>query len=327
MSNRPYVLAYNRISSPVINDLEKDFNLSYFTDLEGLDNPDFKEALEKAEGIINVELEVNEKLLSHAPNLKVVCNVSVGYDNLDIEALTKRNITATNTPGVLTDTTADAIFSILLGTARRIPELDQYVKNGEWTKVLPEEKFGTDVHHKTLGIIGMGRIGQAIAKRARFGFDMNILYYNRSQKPEAEDQYEAEFVSFDELLGRSDFVCLMTPLTNETRHLMNREAFQKMKKEGIFINGSRGETVDEKALIEALEAGEIKAAGLDVFQQEPVEKDNPLLHMENVVTTPHLGSSTHENELNMSRLAEKNLRAALQGKQPKHLINEETAPS
>src|SRR5699024_184771 len=160
-----------------------------------------------------LELKVTKQLLKMAPNLKVVSNISVGYDNLDLNELTKRNIMATNTPGVLTETTADAIFGILIATARRIPELDQFVKKGEWKEYLQDEHFGVDVHQKTVGIIGMGDIGEAIAKRCHFGLDMKILYHNRTRKPDAEKKYNAEYCELEELLRKSDFVCLMVPLT------------------------------------------------------------------------------------------------------------------
>src|SRR5699024_8178813 len=272
---------------------------------------------------MGLELNVNKELLDHAPNLKIVSNVSVGYNNLDVEELTKRGILATNTPGVLNDTVADTIFGILMAAARRIPELDQYVKSGNWqTAVAGPEYYGTDVHHKKLGIIGMGRIGQAIAKRAHLGFDMDILYYNRSRKPNVETVYFATYVSLEELLKESDYVLLITPLTKETEGLLGKEEFKLMKKSAIFINGSRGKTIVEKDLIDALQAGEIAAAGLDVFEVEPVEKDNLLLTMPNVVTLPHIGSSTIETETKMSELAVKNLTQGLNEEKPINLINE-----
>lgn len=265
---------------------------------------------------------VDRQLLDQGPKLKVVSNVSVGYNNLDLEQLGKRNIMATNTPGVLTDTVADTIFGLLIATARRLPELDQFVKNGEWqTEAVENEHFGIDVHHKTLGIIGMGQIGQAIAQRAHLGFDMDIIYHNRSRKPDLEEKFAATYCDLEELLRSSDFVCLMTPLTAETEGLIGLREFQLMKSSAIFINGSRGKTIVEQDLIEALNNGELAAAGLDVFEQEPVDPNNPLLKMKNVVTTPHIGSSTHETELRMSQLAAKNLEAGLNGKRPPNLID------
>ncbi|WP_018923617.1 2-hydroxyacid dehydrogenase [Salsuginibacillus kocurii] len=317
---KPTVVTYNRISTPAIEDMKKDYDVRTFTNFETTKDPAFRAALQEAEAIMNVDLEVDDQLLAYAPNVKIVSNVSVGYDNLDVEALQKRGIYATHTPGILTETTADAIFGLLLSTARRIPELDHYVKTGAWNEMLPEAKFGVDVHHKTLGMIGMGRIGEAIARRAHFGFQMNIQYYNRSQKEEVEQTLDATRLSLDELLETSDFICIMVPLTEDTKHLIDASAFKKMTPSAIFINGSRGSTVDEKALIEALNQGEILAAGLDVFEEEPLPEGHPFLQMEQVVTTPHIGSSTHENEENMARLAAEDIKLALAGKEPKHRI-------
>ncbi|MGY0692040.1 2-hydroxyacid dehydrogenase [Virgibacillus sp. FSP13] len=317
------IIAYNRVEKPVLEKLQKKYDVHFFKNIDTKNDPNFLEHVSQAEGIIGLELEVDCKLLERAPRLKIVSNVSVGYNNLDLDQLNKLNIMATNTPGVLTDTVADTIFGILIATARRIPELDQFVKNGEWvSEAVEKEHFGINVHHKKLGIIGMGRIGQAIAQRAHFGFDMDILYHSRTRKPDAEEKYTATYLDLDALLRESDFICLITPLTLETKDLIGIREFQLMKKSAIFINGSRGRTVVEQDLIEALQNGEIAAAGLDVFEQEPVDPDNPLLQMKNVVTTPHIGSSTHETELEMSKLAAYNLEEGLSGRKPPNLINQ-----
>ncbi|SFB39207.1 gluconate 2-dehydrogenase [Lentibacillus halodurans] len=319
------VIAYNRVEKPVLEELERIYDIRFFKNVDTKNDPEFLEHLSESEGIIGLELPVDAELLDNAPNLKIISNVSVGYNNLDLEEMTKRNIMATNTPGVLTDTVADAVFGILIATARRIPELDHFVKNGEWkTEAIENEHFGNNVHHKTLGIIGMGRIGKAIAQRGHFGFDMNILYHSRSRKHDAEERFAAEYRTLDGLLEESDFVCVITPLTPETEGLIGKREFKLMKKSAIFINGSRGNTVVEQDLIEALKDGEITAAGLDVFEKEPIDPDNPLLYMKNVVTTPHIGSSTHETELKMSELAAKNLKSGLNGEKPANLVNPET---
>lgn len=317
------IIAYNRVEAPVLKELQKKYDVHFFKNIDTKSDTEFLKQLHETEGIIGLELPVDLELLNHAPNLKIVSNVSVGHNNLDIRELSKRGIMATNTPDVLTDTVADTVFGLLISTARRIPELDQFVKNGEWiTEAVEPEHFGKDVHHKTLGIIGMGRIGKAIAKQAHFGFDMNILYHSRSRKPDAEEEFSAVYCKLDELLKQSDFVCLITPLTPETEALIGKREFQLMKKSAIFINGSRGKTIIEQDLINALQNGDIAAAGLDVFEKEPVEPDNPLLKMKNVVTTPHIGSSTHETELKMSQLAARNLDAGLSGEKPPNLIDE-----
>ncbi|WP_010532041.1 2-hydroxyacid dehydrogenase [Lentibacillus jeotgali] len=319
---RKKVIAYNRVEQPVLDDLKEKHDVRFFKNIDTKNDPEFLEHLNEAEGIIGLGTPVDAELLNNAPNLKVVSNVSVGYNNLNLDEMTRRNIMGTNTPGILTDTVADAVFGILVATARRIPELDHFVKKGEWqAEAIGEEHYGNNVHHKTLGIIGMGRIGQAIAQRGHFGFDMDILYHSRSRKPDAEKTFNAGYRDLDELLEESDFVCMITPLTKETEGMIGKREFQKMKKSAIFINGSRGQTIVEQDLIEALENGEITAAGLDVFEQEPVNPDNPLLKMKNVVSTPHIGSSTHETELSMSKLAGENLEAGLNGERPPNLVN------
>lgn len=262
--------------------------------------------------------EIDEKFLASGPNLKVVSNVSVGYNNFDVEAMKKRNVIGTNTPHVLDETVADLAFALILSAGRRIAELDKFVKEGKWNPTVNyDETYGMDVHSTKLGIIGMGRIGEAIARRAKFGFNMDVLYYNRNRKREAEEKYGAAYCELDELLMRSDYVLLMTPLTPETFQLIGAEQFKLMKKTAIFINVSRGQTIDEQALIQALQNGEIYGAGLDVFEQEPVEPDNPLLKMSNVVTTPHIGSATAKTEEAMAMRAAENLVAVLTGKEPK----------
>jgi len=316
------VIAYERVEKPVLEILKDIYDVKFFKNINPKTDEEFLAFLKEAEGIIGLALKVDEELLNHAPHLKIVSNVSVGYNNLDLDALTKRNIMATNTPHVLTDTVADAIFGLLIATARRIPELDHLVKSRQWNESLSEEHYGVDVHHKTLGIIGMGEIGQAIAKRAHYGFDMDILYHNRRRNKEAEKTYNATYVSLENLLKQSDFVLLMTPLTPETEGLLGLAEFKRMKQSAIFINGSRGKTIVEKDLIKALEDGEIAAAGLDVFEQEPINHNNPLLDMPKVVTLPHIGSSTFETELKMSELAAKNLIAGLSGEKPPTLLNE-----
>lgn len=319
---RKKIIAYNRVEKPVLDNLKEKYDVQFFKDIDTKNDPAFLQHLSQAEGIIGLELPVDQALLDKATNLKVISNVSVGHNNLDMEQLRNRNIMATNTPDVLTDTVADSIFGILIATARRIPELDQMVKKGEWTSESIEPAyFGTNVHHKSLGIIGMGRIGQAIAQRARHGFDMDILYHSRTRKQVAEETYQATYCTLDELVTQADFVCLITPLTPKTKGLIGKREFQLMKQSAIFINGSRGQTIVEQDLITALENGDIAAAGLDVFEKEPIDPDNPLLKMKQVVTTPHIGSSTHETELKMSELAAQNLVAGLSGNKPPNLID------
>jgi len=315
------IIAYNLELTEALEKIDDQFEVLIFDSINPKTDPAFLQALEDVEGIIGLALPVDQELLDQAPNLKIVSNNSTGYNNLSIEEMTKRGVMGTNTPGVLEDTTADAIFGILLACARRIPELDHFVKSGNWQGHLTTAQYAIDVHHKKLGIIGMGKIGSAIAKRAHFGFDMEILYHNRNRNLEAEQKYNASYCDLDTLLKESDYVCLMTPLTPETENLMGEREFKQMKKSAIFVNGSRGRTVNETALIQALENKEIHGAALDVYQIEPIKLDNPLLQFQNVVTTPHIGSSTYETELKMAELAVENLLAGLTGKRPKNLIN------
>jgi gluconate 2-dehydrogenase len=318
---KPKVLIYKEIPEEVLAFIQESFDVDYFDKLKDFTDSNFRYALKQANGLLGSGLPINKELLDLAPQLRIVSNISVGYNNFDIEELNKRGIMATNTPDVLTNTTADLMFGLLLSAARRIAELNMYVKKGNWTKHIGQELFGVDVHNKTLGIIGMGRIGSAIAKRANLGFDMKILYHNRSANEQAEKLYEARRCELDELLEASDFVCLMTPLTNKTKHLMDEREFNLMKHTAIFINGSRGETVNEKALVQALQNGRIRGAGLDVYQQEPVEQDHPLLQLSQVVTLPHIGSATQETRTKMAWLAAENIAKGLKNDRPPSLIN------
>ncbi|MCM3570466.1 D-glycerate dehydrogenase [Neobacillus mesonae] len=318
---KPKVIVYRKVDKKVLDFIQDTCEAIYFEKLDSETYPEFLQELKDAQGILGSGLKVDKDLLNQAPHLKIVSNTSVGYDNLDIAVLTERGIMATNTPEVLNDTVADTIFGLLLSTARRMPELDHWVKKGQWGSILGEEWFGVDVHHKVLGIIGMGGVGTAIAKRAHLGFDMQILYHNRSKNEKAEQDFGAVYCSLDKLLEQSDFVCLMTPLTPLTEKMIGKREFELMKETAIFVNGSRGKTVDEEALIHALKTGQILAAGLDVFSQEPVQPDNPLLSMKNVVTLPHIGSATYETRLKMAMLGAVNLVTGLQGKTPPNLIN------
>ncbi|WHY02882.1 D-glycerate dehydrogenase [Neobacillus sp. DY30] len=317
---KPKVIVYKKADTRILDYIADSCEIIYFEELDSEIYPVFLEELKNAHGLLGSGLKVDKELLNHAPQLKIVSNISVGYDNLDMAALTKRGIMATNTPDVLNDTVADTIMGLILSAARRIPELDQWVKSGQWKSGLEEKWFGVDVHHKVLGIIGMGGIGSAVAKRAHFGFDMEILYHNRSRNEDAEEKYGATYCTMEELLKKSDFVCLMTPLTPETVNLIGKKEFEFMKESAIFINASRGRTVDEEAMIQALQKGHIHGAGLDVFVQEPVSKDNPLLSMKNVVTLPHIGSATYETRLKMAMTAAENLVTGLQGEIPPNLI-------
>ncbi|KUO50277.1 MAG: D-glycerate dehydrogenase [Desulfitibacter sp. BRH_c19] len=274
------------------------------------------------EGLLLKYHKTDKELLDLVPNLKVISNDAVGYDNFDIALMKERGIIGTNTPSVLDETVADTAFALMLAASRRVTELDKYVKDGLWVDG-PEDRFyGYDVHGSTLGIIGMGRIGEAVARRGKLGFNMNVIYHNRSRKPHVEEALGVEYKPLDQLLKDSDFVVVLTPLTPETKYLMDQKEFSLMKNTAVFINISRGKTVNEKALIKALKERRIYAAGLDVFEEEPVDPNNPLLKMKNVVTIPHIGSATAKTHHAMAALAAKNLVIACTGGQPPNLVKE-----
>jgi glyoxylate reductase len=281
-----------------------------------------EEALRDADGLLVVSNRVSEETIRQASRLKVVSTPSVGYDNIDVAACTRRRIVVTNTTGVLEETTADLVFGVLLATARRLVEADRFARAGLWKYWQFNLLYGANVYQKTLGLIGFGNIGQATARRAR-GFQMRILYNTRRRAPEpVEKALEATYVDRETLLRESDFVSLHVPLTPETRHLIQAKDFDLMKPTAFLINTARGPVVDEEALVAALKAKKIAGAGLDVFEHEP-RIHAELLTMENVVLIPHLGSATAETRFNMAMLAAKNLTEALAGRRPPNVINPE----
>ncbi|WP_340701170.1 D-glycerate dehydrogenase [Brevibacillus borstelensis] len=318
---KPLVFVPHRIAESALALLRERCEVDYRDIEEKLDDASFAAGLQRADGLmIYSGHKINASVLEKAPRLRVVSNIAVGYDNLDLPALTARGILATNTPDVLTETTADLTFALLMAAARRVPEADRFVKNGQWNEWLPSLMLGKDVHGATIGIVGMGRIGEAVARRAK-GFDMNILYCNRTRKPEAEKALGVQFTSLDDLLSRSDYVVVMTPLTPETEGLIGERELSLMKSDAILINTSRGRVVDEQALIRSLTERRIGGAGLDVFQMEPTPKDNPLLSLPHVVTLPHIGSATRETREKMALKAARNMLAGLFGERPENLLN------
>jgi len=265
---------------------------------------------------------VDAKLLERCARLRVVSNIAVGYNNIDITACTAHGVLATNTPGVLDDSTADLAWALMLGAARRVTELERRVRAGEWKGWRLKQWLGVDVHHATLGIFGMGRIGQTIARRAA-GFEMNVLYHNRTRlEPDIERRCNAAYATKEELLAQSDFVVLQVPYSPATHHLIGASELELMKPTAILINSTRGGVVDDAALIAALRGGTIRAAGMDVFENEP--RFNPgFLELDNVVLMPHIGSSTEATRRAMAMTAAKNLVVALTGETPPNLVNPE----
>lgn len=315
------VVLYKELSPALMQRLEAHANVTLIERLDADGMNKLRAALPQAQGILGASLKLDAQLLDLAPTLEAVASVSVGVDNYDIDYLTERKVLLTNTPDVLTETTADTGFALVLASARRVVELANLVRNGQWQKNVGPEHFGTDVHGKILGIIGMGRIGEALAQRGHFGFGMPVIYHSNSPKPAVEARFNAQYRSLDELLQQADFICLTLPLTAQTEGLIGAEQFALMRPESIFINISRGKVVDEAALINALQQGQIRGAGLDVFEREPLELTSPLLKLDNVVATPHIGSATHETREAMARCAVDNLLAALAGERPANLVN------
>lgn len=274
----------------------------------------FFASLPGAHGLIGASFPIGQPVLALAPQLQAVSSISVGVDNYDLPALRQRGIVLTHTPGVLTETTADTIFALLIASSRRIVELANHVREGRWTHNIGESLFGWDVHGKTLGVLGFGRIGQAVARRAALGFGMPVLYHHRREiECPAELVGRATAVGMDALLAGSDFLVLTVPLTEQTRGWMNADRFAAMKQGAILINGSRGAVVDEEALLASLDSGHLRAAGLDVFSVEPLPQTSPLRQHPRVTALPHVGSATHETRYAMAVLATDNLLQVLAG--------------
>jgi len=316
------IVLYKRLPEALLARLQQQAEVTW-VDTTGTDGlARLRDALPGAHGLLGASLRLDSSLLDLAPQLQVVSSVSVGVDNYDIAELTRRGVMLTNTPDVLTETTADTGFALILASARRVVELAGWVRDGHWQANLGPAHFGTDVHGKTLGIVGMGRIGEALARRGAAGFGMRVLYHSSRPKPEVEARYGARYCDLDALLREADFVCLTVPLSASTEGLIGARELALMKPEAILINIARGRVVDEPALIEALREKRIRAAGLDVFVQEPLSTASPLLQFDNVVATPHIGSATHETREAMARCAVENLLSALAGERPVNLVNE-----
>lgn len=265
--------------------------------------------------------KIDAEVFDAAPKLKIVAQLAVGFDNINVQEATKRGIYVTNTPEVLTDTTADFAWALLMAVARRVVEADRYVRTGRWeVSWHPSMLAGRDVYDSTIGVVGAGRIGYAVAKRAK-GFNMKILYYDVIPRPEMEKDLGAKRVDLDTLFREADFVSVHVPLMKETHHLVNAEKLKLMKKTAYLINNSRGPVVDEKALYAALKEGRIAGVGLDVFEQEPTPVDNPLLKLDNVVVAPHISSASIETRAKMSEMVADNLVAFFEGRKPPNLIN------
>lgn len=320
---KPQVLVTKRIYPQAIEFLRRHVEVEYVESDDGLTADELALRMRGKQGVVSqLTDKFTPEVIAALDGLRVISNVAVGFDNVDVPAATAKGILVTNTPDVLTDTTADLAFALLMAAARRLVEGHHFVHSGNWTKWRIDLLVGQDVHHRTLGIFGMGRIGQAVARRAS-GFSMRLLYHDMRRAPEeTERELGLEYVTAEQLLRESDFITLHVPLSAETRHLIGAAQLAMMKPTAILVNTARGPVVDEAALAEALEKGRIAGAGLDVFEREP-EVHPTLLKLENVVLVPHIGSASIDTRLKMCMMAVENAAAALDGRRPPNLLNPE----
>jgi D-3-phosphoglycerate dehydrogenase len=320
--NLPKVFITRPMPLPVVERIATRCDVKMNPDDTSLEPTKLAEACLESEGLMASGARVGKEVVERAKHLRVIANVGVGYDNIDVEACTRRRIPVTNTPDVLTEATADLSFALLMAVARRIVECDRYVREGQWHSWKWAYLWGADLCRKTLGVYGLGRIGKAVARRAR-GFSMRVLYYDIVRPTAAlEQELGAEFVDRETLLRQSDFLTLHVPLTPETHHLISAREFAMLKPSAFLINAARGKVVDEAALVEALQSRRIAGAGLDVFENEPNIQPG-LLALPNVVLAPHVGSATSETRFAMASLAADNLLAALEGRRPPNVVNPE----
>jgi len=324
---KKHVFVTRKIPIEGLNRINQEFNTSVWSDEFPPSGEEIIQNASDCEGIVTLLSDpIGADVIEQLPKLKVIAQYAVGYDNIDVKFATKKGIIVTNTPGVLTETTADLTWALIMAASRRISEADRYVREGHWTVAWsPELLLGSDVYGATLGIVGMGRIGKAVAKRAH-GFNMRILYTSQSIKDsdaELKEHLGAERVDLSTLLGHSDIVTLHVPLSSNTRHLIGKTELAIMKEGSILINTSRGPVVDEDALYHALLTQHLRAAGLDVFTDEPIRMDSPLLQLPNITLAPHIGSASISTRATMAKMCAENLHAALTGTRPPNIVNPE----
>ncbi len=317
----PKVFITRTVAQQAVDLLSKYAEVDAWEPVERVPREEFLRRIADVDGILQWGADpIDGEAMDAAPKLKVIANVSAGYNNIDVEAATQRGIRVSNTPDVVTGSTADLAFALMLAISRRLVEMTKVVIKGEWRSFGPMEMLGHDVYGKTLGIIGMGRIGAAVAQRAK-GFDMKVLYHNRHRRQD-EAEYGAEYVKdIPTLLRRSDFVSIHVPLSKETRHLIGARELSFMKPTAILVNAARGAIVDQKALYEALQRKQILAAALDVTEKEPIPPEDPLLKLDNVIVMPHIGTQTLDTGINMSLMGARNLIAGLRGEPMPNCVN------
>lgn len=314
------VVVFSQIDPEILTRLQAQYDVVVIDPKQGDVNQQIQQHVQDADGMIGAGRLLNESNLATAQQLKIISSVSVGYDNYDVDYLNQKNIWLSHTPHVLTETTADLAFTLLMSAARKVTYLDHWTKSGEWKRTVSQAQFGQDIHGKTLGIIGLGNIGAAIARRGLYGFNMNILYHNRREKLEMAQPLNAQYRSLEQLLQQSDFVVVAVDLNNESKDLLSHLHFDLMQSHAVLVNIARGSVIDEQALIQALKDRKIFAAGLDVYEKEPLQTSE-LFQLDNVVTLPHVGSATAETRKKMAELAYCNLVDALDGRQPRYLVN------
>jgi len=321
--SRPFVYVCRRLPQAAHDMLEAHFDCEVWGEDSAVPRALLLEKAAKADALLSLLTDkVDEELLSASPNLKVVANYAVGFDNIDVPACTRHGVMATNTPGVLTETTADLAWTLLMAASRRLTESERFVRDAKWKTWGPLLLAGQDIYGAMLGLVGLGRIGSAVARRAQ-GFNMKVAYYDVVRNPVAEAELGLEFMPLDTLLEAADFVSIHVPLMPQTRNLIGAREFSLMKQTAVLVNTARGGIVDEAALHVALRDGQIFAAGLDVFAQEPTPMDNPLLTLENCICVPHIASASVKTRTRMGTLAVENIVAALSGQRPPTLLNQE----
>lgn len=316
----PTVFLTRTLPDPIMRELRRRFRLRFNREDRPLSKAEILRGVRKADGLISMLSDsIDREIIEAAPDLRVIANYAVGYNNIDLNAARERGMVVTNTPGVLTETTADLTWALILSVARRIPEAEQFARSGKWTGWAPTQLLGGDVFGKTLGIVGLGRIGQAVARRAA-GFEMRVVYTSRRRLPIREEKrFRASFLPLSDLLRESDIVSLHLPLTLESRHLIDRKALRRMKPTAFLINTARGPIIDEEALIEALRNKQIAGAGLDVFENEPAIP-RELRAIKEAVLLPHVGSASLETRIRMGRIVLENIVAVLTGKKPPNMV-------
>jgi len=319
---KPTVYVTRRIPEIGIKLLEEYCEVRYRDEVPSPPREELLKAVEDVDAVFcTLNERIDKELIDRAKRLRVVGTMSVGYDHIDLEYATSKGIYVVYTPGVLTETVADHAWALLLAAARRVVEADNMIRSGQWTiPWAPTMMLGHDVYGKVLGIIGLGRIGYAVAKRAK-GFNMRVLYYDVVRREQAEKELGVEYASMERILKESDFVSIHVPLTPETRGLIGEKELRMMKKTAVLVNTARGPVVDQKALAKALEEGWIAAAGLDVFEKEPIDPDDPLLKLKNVVLTPHIASASHDTRNKMAELTAEGIIKVLKGERPDNLCN------